>query len=70
MWLGITLLALVGALAWLLKRPARPRGPHDQDECDDDTLREAEDEVRRLDPMTPPEDADRHLTDWGPGAPR
>jgi hypothetical protein len=66
MWLGITLLALAGGLAWLLRRPARPHGA---DERDDAVLREAEGEVRNLDAMVQPDDADHHLTDWGPGAP-
>jgi hypothetical protein len=70
MWLAITLLALAGALVWLLRRPVRPRDPAAADERDAAALREAEDEVRHLDAMTPPEDADQHLTDWGPGAPR
>jgi hypothetical protein len=70
MSLGLTLLALAGALLLLLRRSASPREPVDRDERDDDALREAEDEVRDLDAMTPPEDADQHLTDWGPGAPR
>jgi hypothetical protein len=70
MWLGITLLALAGALVWLLKRPAGRRRAPDDDPRDDARLRAAEDEVRGLDAMTPPDDADQHLTDWGPGAPR
>ena len=37
---------------------------------DDEELTRAEDEVRDLDVMTTPEDAERQLPDWGPGVPR
>jgi hypothetical protein len=69
MWLGITLLAVAGALVWLLRAPARRHRSQDPDARDDAVLREAEDEVRDLEALTPPEDADERLTDWGPGAP-
>jgi hypothetical protein len=69
-WLGITLLAVAGALLWLWRRAARRRRPRDPDARDEAVLREAEDEVRDLDALTPPEEADEGLTDWGPGAPR
>jgi Tfp pilus assembly protein PilX len=68
MWLGITLLALAGALVWLLRKPRRGRA--DAAERDETALRAAEAEVRDLDAMTPPDEADQCLTDWGPGAPR
>lgn len=67
MWLTIALLALVGGLLVLLRRPRRRAAPADRD---DDVLGEAEREVRDLDAMTSPDDADDELTDWGPGAPR
>ncbi len=37
---------------------------------DEEELAEAEDEVRSLDAMATPEEADQHLPDWGPGVPR
>jgi hypothetical protein len=37
---------------------------------DEDELAEAEEEVRNLDAMATPEEADQHLPDWGPGVPR
>ena len=37
---------------------------------DEDELAQAEDEVRDLDVLTTPEDAEQQLPDWGPGAPR
>lgn len=37
---------------------------------DDEELAQAEDEVRRLDAMATPEDAEQQLPDWGPGVPR
>jgi hypothetical protein len=62
----IALLALIGGLLVLLRRPAHPPEPDDRDQ---DALQEAEREVRDLGAMTSPEDADDELTDWGPGAP-
>ncbi len=41
----------------------------DRDDAADE-LADAEEEVRDLDVMTGPEDAEQHLPDWGPGAPR
>lgn len=57
------LLVLVGGLVWLL-RPRPGRIP-----AEDPDLVEAEEEVRELDAMTSPDEADDHLPDWGPGAP-
>lgn len=37
---------------------------------DDEELAQAEDEVRGLDAMATPEDAEKQLPDWGPGVPR
>ena len=64
--LGIALLALIGGLLVLLRRPARTREPDDRDQ---DVLDAAEREVRDLGALKSPEDADDELTDWGPGAP-
>ena len=66
MWLGITLLALIGAIAWFTRRPRHRTRPDDRDE---ETLEDAEREVRDLDAFTAPEDAQDELHDWGPGAP-
>jgi hypothetical protein len=67
MWLGITLLALIGAIAWFARRPRHHASPDDRDV---ETLAEAEREVRDLDAFASPEDAEDELHDWGPGAPR
>ena len=40
------------------------------DDLDEDVLAEAEREIEGLDANTPAEEADEHLSDWGPGAPR
>jgi hypothetical protein len=63
---GIALLALVGGLLVLLRRPGRPPSPDDRDQ---DVLDEAEREVQDLPSGTSPDDADEQLGDWGPGAP-
>jgi hypothetical protein len=67
LWLGMTLLALVGGLLVLLRRPSRPREPDDRDQ---NMLDEAEREVRDLGATATPEDADDELQDWGPGTPK
>ena len=41
----------------------------DRDDAADE-LADADEEVRDLDVLTNPEDAEQHLPDWGPGAPR
>jgi hypothetical protein len=64
--LGIGALALIGGMLVLLRRPERSGSPDDRDE---ETLEEAEREVRDLGAMTSPDEADDELTDWGPGAP-
>lgn len=66
MSLAITLLALAGAVVWMLRKPRH--GQADTAGRDAAALREAEEEVRDLDVSTSPEDADDELTDWGPGA--
>lgn len=64
MSLTIGLLAILAAMLWLLAKPRR--APRD-DEGDQDVLDEAEEEVRRLDATTTPDEADDQLPDWGPG---
>jgi hypothetical protein len=70
--LFVILPLLVAALVWLIARPRRsgaaPRPEHPA--IDQDVLDEAEQEVQELDALTRPEDADDHLPDWGPGAPK
>lgn len=62
--LGIILVALTAALAWLFLAPApRPSVPNEE-------LEAAEEEMRDLGAMTSPEDADDQLPDWGPGVPK
>ncbi|HEX9580203.1 MAG TPA: hypothetical protein VF970_03780 [Gemmatimonadales bacterium] len=67
MLLTIGLLALLAGMVWLLAKPRRAAQDADRDE---EVLREAEEEVRGLDATTTPDEADDHLTDWGPGVPR
>jgi len=56
------------AIAWLIRRPARPAtDPRDRDTA---TLADAEREVRDLDALATPDDAADQLPDWGPGAPK
>lgn len=62
-------IGLIGLAVWrLVRRSARPskREPA----IDHDVLEEAEREVRDLDSSVTPEDADDHLSDWGPGVPK
>ena len=65
--LGVALLALVGGLLVLLRRPDHEPAPGDRDQ---EELEEAEREVRDLRATASPEDADDELEDWGPGSPR
>jgi hypothetical protein len=67
MMLVIGLLVLAGGLLWLVYNPSPPAP--DPEPRDQDVLEEAEAEVRDLDAMALPEDADDALPDWGPGAP-
>ena len=67
MTLIIAALVLAGGLLWLLHSSAR--STPDPDARDPDVLEDAETEVRDLDAMASPEDADDALSDWGPGAP-
>jgi hypothetical protein len=63
----IAALLLAGGLLWLLRVPSR--SAPDRDARDRDVLDEAEAEVRNLDAMASPEEADDALPDWGPGTP-
>jgi len=62
--LGLAVLALIGGLLVLLRRPAHTPEPDDRDQ---DVLEAAEREVRDLGALKSPEDADDELQDWGPG---
>lgn len=62
-------LALLGAGLWFTRRAGTPR-PTARDDIDRDELEAAEREVRDLDPLASPEDADGSLPDWGPGVGR
>ncbi len=65
--LGVLIVALAGVLLWLVLAPAKRQAGTPR--LDDETL-EAEREIQELDAFTTPEDADDHLPDWGPGAPK
>ncbi len=72
MSLLIILLALLAILYWFVRRPTGHRRPDPRrgGDVDDETLAEAEDEVRDVDPLASPEEAEEELRDWGPGAPK
>ena len=73
--LWLLLLVLVAIFTFLMfgvgGRTGRriPRQAQRED-VDEDVLAEAEREIEELDANTSAEDADEHLPDWGPGAPR
>jgi hypothetical protein len=72
-WIGITLLAVVGGVVWIVRRRrdggrGREKTGHDGSAWDDAELRAAEEEVRDMNAFATPEDADDQLPDWGPGA--
>jgi len=64
---AVGIVVLVVALKWLFEGS---RSTTEEPEIDYDELAQAEEEVRNLDGSVTPDDADDHLTDWGPGAPR
>ncbi len=68
--IGVVIAVLAGVLLWLLLAPPnRERERMAESRLDEETI-SAEQEVRDLDALTTPEDADDELTDWGPGAPK
>lgn len=68
--IGVVIAVLAGVLLWLLVAPLnRERERVAESRLDEETIA-AEQEVRDLDALTTPEDADDELTDWGPGAPK
>ncbi len=70
--IGVVSAVLAGVLLWLLLAPpstGRGRGRMAESRLDEETVA-AEQEVRDLDALATPEDADDELTDWGPGAPK
>jgi hypothetical protein len=69
-WIGITALALVGAMLWIVRARGREHGSgrDERDAWEEKELRDAEEEVRDLDTFATPDDADDQLPDWGPGA--
>ncbi|MEE8573573.1 MAG: hypothetical protein V3T20_09925 [Gemmatimonadota bacterium] len=69
----VFLILLVAAvLAWVVGRPRGAANGEDGEEAnvDREILEEAEDELRDLDAFASPDEADDHLPDWGPGAPK
>ncbi len=73
--IAIVIIALAAALLWFLGRPSHPdrriteHAERDQ-HLDQEVLAEAEEEVRDLDPLASPDEAEEELPDWGPGAPK
>ncbi len=68
--IGVVIAVLAGVLLWLLLAPPnRERERMAESRLEEETI-SAEQEVRDLDALTTPEDADDELTDWGPGAPK
>ena len=69
--LVILLMLLAAVFAWLLARTRRSAHRRlDGEDIDHDVLEQAEQELSDLDALADPEDADDHLPDWGPGAPK
>ena len=67
--IGVVIAVLAGVLLWLLVAPPnRERERVAESRLDEETIA-AEQEVRDLDALTTPEDANDDLTDSGPGAP-
>jgi hypothetical protein len=65
-WL-IVILGSAGGWLWLRNKRLRAEAnPVD----DPEALEAAERDLDDLDAMATPEDAEEHLEDWGPGAPR
>ena len=62
----LTGLLLLGVGVWLTRRSGAPP-PASPDDIDRDELDAAEREVRDLDVLASPEEADDALPDWGPG---
>jgi len=62
--------ALLILLIWLLVPTARRDQNLALREDDPEELEAAEEEMRELDVFTTPDEADDHLPDWGPGAPK
>ncbi len=72
--IGVVIAVLAGVLLWLLLAPpsrgrGRGRGRMAESRLDEETVA-SEQEVRDLDALGTPEDADDELPDWGPGAPK
>ena len=69
---GLIFAALVGFLIWLFVKPRKPILPPDllNPNIDINELQDAEQEVQDLDAGVSPEQAEKHLPDWGPGAPK
>ena len=62
------LIIVVSVVLFIGPKRIPSREPHE--DVDEDVLREAEDEVRDLDAMKSPDEADDSLPDWGPGVPK
>lgn len=68
--LVILLMLLAAVFVWLLARTRRGGRCRLDDDIDHEVLEQAEQELSDLDALATPEDADDHLPDWGPGAPK
>ena len=55
MWLGITIVAVAGAILWLIRRPAGRASARPADDIDHEVLNQAETEVRDLDASNLPD---------------
>jgi hypothetical protein len=72
----LVVLIVVALVVLLVVYPPRKRSQVDQlfadlDRTEDEEeLAQAEEEVRELNALTTPEDAEQQLPDWGPGVPR
>jgi hypothetical protein len=68
--IGIVGIGLAVLAVWRMVKPSTQTPPRPPADIDYEVLEEAEREVRDLDSSVTPDDADDHLTDWGPGVPK
>ena len=68
--IGVVIAVLAGVLLFLLLAPpSSARRRTVESRLDEETVA-SEQEMRDLDALTTPENADGELPDWGPGAPK
>jgi len=68
--IGVVIAVLAGVLLFLLLAPPSSALRRTVESRLDEETVASEQEMRDLDALTTPEDADGKLPDWGPGAPK